>query len=512
MAALGSARDAQQAQAEAVRVRALEIQARTEELARLMRGFEAIGKDAAALNASAQQLAARKRTPDEMVKDGELLAGLDELQERMTAVLTAGETAGRRRARRRLRRSGAQGRFAAPADPRGAQQDRPAQGGAGARGPAGARVMMRAAGAARAGAARVRAARARPRRSPPTRARPARRSCRRSCRPPPPPPADRSAARRRARAVRGGRQLLVRPAAGGDRRASAPRTSRWSSPLYQTDATTHDIGLHTRYSPTLAALAEVARAAKRDGLQVMMFPIIRLSSPGPGQWRGTLAPRDRDAWFKRYGDLLGELGAVASVTGAARLVVGSELSSLEGDLDHWRPVIERVRAVFPGKLVYSANWDHYRSAALYDLVDEEGISGYFNLRDASAPADDATLDAGWRRARQEIEAWRVGRDAPVHLHRARLPLAQGRHRRAVGRGPRRHARHRRAAARVRVLPPRLGDRRRASTASTSGTGTATAASAPPATRPAASRPRAKCAPLLGALLAQRVSGLSALAR
>jgi chromosome segregation ATPase len=91
MAALGAARDAQQTQAEVVRVRALEIQARTEELARLMRGFEAIGKDAAALNASAQQLAARKRTPDEMVKDGELLAGLDEMQERMTAVLTSGE-------------------------------------------------------------------------------------------------------------------------------------------------------------------------------------------------------------------------------------------------------------------------------------------------------------------------------------------------------------------------------------------------------------------------------------
>jgi hypothetical protein len=92
MAALAGARDAQQEQAEGVRTRALEIQARSEDLARLMRGFEAIGKDAAALNAAAQQLAARKRTPDEMVKDGELLAGLDELQERMTAVLAAGET------------------------------------------------------------------------------------------------------------------------------------------------------------------------------------------------------------------------------------------------------------------------------------------------------------------------------------------------------------------------------------------------------------------------------------
>jgi chromosome segregation ATPase len=92
MSALGRARDAQQAQAETVRVRALEIQSRSEDLSRLMRGFEAIGRDAAALNASAQLLAARKRTPDEMVKDGELLAGLDELHERMTAVLAAGET------------------------------------------------------------------------------------------------------------------------------------------------------------------------------------------------------------------------------------------------------------------------------------------------------------------------------------------------------------------------------------------------------------------------------------
>jgi len=183
-------------------------------------------------------------------------------------------------------------------------------------------------------------------------------------------------------------------------------------PVYQTDATTHDIGLHTRYSPTLGALADVSRAAKRDGLQVMIFPIVRLSAAGPGQWRGTLAPRDRDAWFKRYGDLLGELGAIASVTGAVRLAVGSELSSLEDDLDHWRPVIERARSVFGGKLVYSANWDHYRSTALFDLVDEEGISAYFNLREATASTDDAVLDAGWRRARREIEAWRAGRTHP----------------------------------------------------------------------------------------------------
>jgi hypothetical protein len=186
-------------------------------------------------------------------------------------------------------------------------------------------------------------------------------------------------------------------------------------PFYQTDGGSHDLALHTRYSPTLAAVAEAARAARRDDLEVMLFPIVRLAAPRPGEWRGNLAPRDRDAWFRSYGDLLGELAAVGSVTGAKRLVVGSELSSLDSadaDVDRWRTLVERIRALYGGKLVYSANWDHFREAGVFDLVDEEGISGYFNLREPAGPADDAALEAGWRRARRQIEAWRAGRTQP----------------------------------------------------------------------------------------------------
>jgi hypothetical protein len=187
-------------------------------------------------------------------------------------------------------------------------------------------------------------------------------------------------------------------------------------PLYQTDGESHDIALDTRLSPTLGAVAETIRAARRDGLEVTLFPILRLRAPRPGEWRGTLAPRDREVWFRRYGDALGDLAAIAASTGATRLVVASELSSLdgEGDLPRWRPLVERVRAVFPGKLVYSANWDHYREARLLDLVDEEGVTGYFDLRDARAPADEATLEQGWRRVRDQLAAWRAGR-APTFV-------------------------------------------------------------------------------------------------
>ncbi|HSY38952.1 MAG TPA: hypothetical protein VLA79_05470, partial [Polyangia bacterium] len=73
-------------------------------------------------------------------------------------------------------------------------------------------------------------------------------------------------------------------------------------PLYQTDGSSVALGLDTRFSPTLETVAETARAAKRDGLEVTIFPIVRLSAPRAGEWRGTLAPRDREAWFRSYGD------------------------------------------------------------------------------------------------------------------------------------------------------------------------------------------------------------------
>ena len=92
--ALGVARDAQQAQAELVRTRAVEIKRRSADYDAIVERFEAIGGDAADLNAMAQALVARRRISEQALRPDEipsLLAELDELQERMTAVATTGE-------------------------------------------------------------------------------------------------------------------------------------------------------------------------------------------------------------------------------------------------------------------------------------------------------------------------------------------------------------------------------------------------------------------------------------
>jgi len=187
-------------------------------------------------------------------------------------------------------------------------------------------------------------------------------------------------------------------------------------PIYQTDASSTELALHTRFSPTLGLVADTIRAATREHLEVTLFPIVRLLRPAEGEWRGTLAPTNRDAWFRSYGGVLGDLAAIAAQTGATRLVVGSELSSLDDDLSRWRPLVERMRAMFSGRLVYSANWDHYRDARLFDLVDEEGVVAYFRLRDsAKEPATDAALEAAWRKHKRELLSWHAGHSRPLVL-------------------------------------------------------------------------------------------------
>jgi len=187
-------------------------------------------------------------------------------------------------------------------------------------------------------------------------------------------------------------------------------------PLYQTDNRSADLTLHTRWSPTLELVADTIRAARREHLEVTLSPLVRLLHPTTGQRAAPLAPADRDAWFKNYGELLGDLAAVAAQTGATRFRVANQLSSLDDDLPRWRPLLERLRAVFGGKLIASASADHYRDTKLFDLVDEEDVVATFSLRaSAAAAATDAALDAAWARWKTQLLGWHAGHTRPLTL-------------------------------------------------------------------------------------------------
>lgn len=94
VAALGRAREAQEAQSELVRKRALEIQSRTGEYAAILERFEAIGAQAADLNTATQNLASQRKIADQTLRQSDLsalLSDLGEIEDRMTGVIESSE-------------------------------------------------------------------------------------------------------------------------------------------------------------------------------------------------------------------------------------------------------------------------------------------------------------------------------------------------------------------------------------------------------------------------------------
>ena len=178
-------------------------------------------------------------------------------------------------------------------------------------------------------------------------------------------------------------------------------TTRW----VQQSVTSTVIRAVPGVTPSDATLQFAIDHAKSLNLRVFLLPIIHLEERTATKWRGTLQPADPAAWWASHRAFILHHARI----GAGKvdlLAVGSELVSMERDEDEWRALIAEVRGVFPGKLTYSANWDHFIPIRFWDALDFAGISAYWPIAKATPPgslAEDAqTMAARWRPIRAEI--------------------------------------------------------------------------------------------------------------
>ena len=174
-----------------------------------------------------------------------------------------------------------------------------------------------------------------------------------------------------------------------------------------------------------AQLAEVIGRARGHGLSVLVFPIVRLRVRRAGEWRGKLAPPDREAWWAAYTTQLEAIATVAERAGATRLAIGSELVSFEGEPARWTALATNLRRRFSGRLCYSANWDRYRDIAFWPSLDEVGISAYFSLAPRGASPTVAALVEAWQPIVADLRAFAVEVERPVLFTEVGFPSVRG---------------------------------------------------------------------------------------
>lgn len=132
-------------------------------------------------------------------------------------------------------------------------------------------------------------------------------------------------------------------------------------------------------TPSDERFAAVIRAAHAADLGVLLFPIIHVERRNEGEWRGKLAPTVPERWKQDYRAYIMRYADLAEATGVEILSVGSELSSMEGDTVWWRELIADVRKRYSGKVLYSANWDHFETPQFWAELDYVGVSSYFEV-------------------------------------------------------------------------------------------------------------------------------------
>lgn len=194
---------------------------------------------------------------------------------------------------------------------------------------------------------------------------------------------------------------------------------------WQTGIEATHMAPHPRWTATETQLAAAVRYGRARGLHVTVFPIVRLSEPEPGAWRGKLAPADEDRWWAAYHRYLLRAAAIAAGAGAHRLSVGSELLTREGQRQRWRRLIDRIRVRHPRlELMYSANWDHYQPVRFWDLVDVVGVTGYWEVG-RGRPRRVDHLVAAWRSPLAELARFADAIERPVVITEVGYPSQRG---------------------------------------------------------------------------------------
>jgi hypothetical protein len=171
-------------------------------------------------------------------------------------------------------------------------------------------------------------------------------------------------------------------------------------------------------------VARIAERARRHGLRVFLFPFIEVQRRKAQEWRGAIRPASWDVWWTHYRRFILHYAALAERTGADLLCVGSELVTTEKMRERWVELIREVRAVYRGRLVYSANWDHYEPVTFWDRVDVIGLTSYYKVAEKNDSSEEE-MTAAWRRIADRLAEWSRKVSRPVVFTEVGYPSLDG---------------------------------------------------------------------------------------
>lgn len=168
-------------------------------------------------------------------------------------------------------------------------------------------------------------------------------------------------------------------------------------------------------SETDEDVVHAIRRAQSQGMTVMVKPQIWVR----GGWPGDINPAseaERDRFFREYRRWILHYALMAEAYDAPLLAIGTELAKLTaGHRERWESIIDDIRCVYGGKLVYAANWgEEVQNVDFWDRLDYIGVDFYYPLSFDDKPDDDELVQ-GFEAALDQIRELHERYRKPVLL-------------------------------------------------------------------------------------------------
>lgn len=140
------------------------------------------------------------------------------------------------------------------------------------------------------------------------------------------------------------------------------------------------------YGERLDGAKQYIAQLHQSGIKVMLKPQIWVWR---GEFTGKIKMNSEGHWKtleKTYEQFILDYAQLAADSNVEIYCIGTELEQfVKHRPDFWKSLINKIRAVYKGKLTYAANWDEYTKTTFWNALDYIGIDGYFPLSEDKTP-------------------------------------------------------------------------------------------------------------------------------
>jgi hypothetical protein len=154
------------------------------------------------------------------------------------------------------------------------------------------------------------------------------------------------------------------------------------------------------------------KMAHSNGIKVMIKPQVYIHRG----WVGSMdfeSEEEWQNWENDYRTYVLTYAKIAAEENVHLFCIGTEYKlAVQERTAYWKDLIQKVRKIYPGKLVYSANWDSYADFPLWEDLDYIGVSAYFPLLKDKTPSV-KNLRKAWKPLVKELEAFSKKEKRPV---------------------------------------------------------------------------------------------------